>query len=380
MPFIGTNVFGSGPEPEKGQERKTPQKVEDLSMGADLDEIEKQKAQLAQASEQLRKKEQALEKEFGARLDAEGARRQEELKSSQRETGESIKALSREQSKNELLQKQVQSSLESIEALRKERQEALARSEALERELAVERRKAQQEDLQSHSGQQRIHTMEQELERSQKLLQERARELEKARAEPAPDSRRRIQELEQRLRIAEQEAKQRIAAPGSALKETASQRLPPPSAGEEKGRPSRTAFAEPPPSAGEEKGRPPRTAFAEPLPAGNMQKQFNEMAQVRQDPDGGFVGWSRRQSDDQALIVRVVQFILEQAVRTQASDIHLEPSDAFMRVRFRIDGMLSELLRVPAPKQFPVIARIRVMCGLDPVSYTHLTLPTILRV
>ena len=323
MPFIGTNFLESGEDPEK--RKKNPQKIEDLSVGADLDDIEKQKQQLAQASDQLRKKEQALEEDFRVRLE--------------KESREAQRALSREQTKNELLEKQVQSSLESIDALRKERQEALARLDALEKELAQERRKAQQEDLQSHSGAQRVLALEKELERAQKLLQERPRDMEKARAEARQESSLRIQELEQRLRRSEIEGKQRVQAQESARKESAPQKLPVAS------------------------------------PSGDMQKQFNEMAQVRLDKDGGFSGWTHRQSEDQALIVRVVQFILEQAVRTQASDIHLEPVGDFLRVRFRIDGMLSELLRVPASKLFPVIARIRVMCGLDPEQGASIAKP-----
>ena len=52
--------------------------------------------------------------------------------------------------------------------------------------------------------------------------------------------------------------------------------------------------------------------------------------------------------DDDAPVVQVVDRILTQAMRDRASDVHIEPSDDVVRVRFRIDGALKEVLQLPA--------------------------------
>jgi len=51
---------------------------------------------------------------------------------------------------------------------------------------------------------------------------------------------------------------------------------------------------------------------------------------------------------DDAPVVQVVDRILTQAMRDRASDVHIEPSDDIVRVRFRIDGALKEILQLPA--------------------------------
>ncbi len=52
-------------------------------------------------------------------------------------------------------------------------------------------------------------------------------------------------------------------------------------------------------------------------------------------------------SDDDAPIVRYVNSLIEQAIQNRASDMHLEPTESDLRVRFRIDGVLHEIDTVP---------------------------------
>jgi general secretion pathway protein E len=69
--------------------------------------------------------------------------------------------------------------------------------------------------------------------------------------------------------------------------------------------------------------------------------------------------------NDDAPIIRLINAILSQAVREQASDIHLEPFEDRVSVRFRIDGVLSEILS-PKPELAPVlVSRLKVMARLD---------------
>ncbi len=69
--------------------------------------------------------------------------------------------------------------------------------------------------------------------------------------------------------------------------------------------------------------------------------------------------------DDDAPVIRLINAILSQAVREQVSDIHLEPFEDRVSVRFRIDGVLSEVLS-PKPQLAPVlVSRLKVMARLD---------------
>lgn len=66
-----------------------------------------------------------------------------------------------------------------------------------------------------------------------------------------------------------------------------------------------------------------------------------------------------------APIVRLVHNILETAVRMKASDIHIERDGDFMRIRFRIDGILSEYMKMNSRPYKAVISRVKIMAGLN---------------
>src|SRR5262249_8672343 len=72
-----------------------------------------------------------------------------------------------------------------------------------------------------------------------------------------------------------------------------------------------------------------------------------------------------RDSDEEGLIIRLINAVLTQAVKENASDIHVEPFENRLVVRFRVDGVLREVLtskRAVAPL---VVSRIKVMSRLD---------------
>jgi type IV pilus assembly protein PilB len=68
---------------------------------------------------------------------------------------------------------------------------------------------------------------------------------------------------------------------------------------------------------------------------------------------------------DEAPIVRYVNSLIEQAIENRASDLHLEPSEGDLRVRFRIDGVLHEIDTVPKAIQSALISRLKIMSGVD---------------
>ncbi|MBN1104480.1 MAG: type II secretion system ATPase GspE, partial [Deltaproteobacteria bacterium] len=67
----------------------------------------------------------------------------------------------------------------------------------------------------------------------------------------------------------------------------------------------------------------------------------------------------------EAPIIRLVNLILTQALRRGASDIHIEPYEKVIVVRFRIDGILYEVFSLPKKFHAPVVSRLKVMAELD---------------
>jgi general secretion pathway protein E len=70
-------------------------------------------------------------------------------------------------------------------------------------------------------------------------------------------------------------------------------------------------------------------------------------------------------ADDSAPIIKLVNGILSQAVKDRASDIHIEVNELDMAVRFRVDGMLDDILEPPKRFQPAITSRVKVMAGLN---------------
>ncbi len=73
---------------------------------------------------------------------------------------------------------------------------------------------------------------------------------------------------------------------------------------------------------------------------------------------------------DNPTVIRVVNAILAEAVVALASDVHLEPDNSRLRVRYRIDGMLEDREPIPTTFSDPVVSRIKVMSKID-ISNRH---------
>jgi type IV pilus assembly protein PilB len=68
---------------------------------------------------------------------------------------------------------------------------------------------------------------------------------------------------------------------------------------------------------------------------------------------------------EDAPIVKYVNLLITQAIQDRASDIHLEPTETDLRVRFRIDGVLHEVMRSPKAIQSGVISRLKIMADIN---------------
>lgn len=87
--------------------------------------------------------------------------------------------------------------------------------------------------------------------------------------------------------------------------------------------------------------------------------------EVGQDDDDEESLEQMLESAEEAPVVRMVNMTLVEAIRTGASDIHIEPMERSVRLRYRIDGILAERPGPPKNLQSAVISRIKIMADLD---------------
>jgi len=86
-----------------------------------------------------------------------------------------------------------------------------------------------------------------------------------------------------------------------------------------------------------------------------------DLVQTTEEMDLSFL----EDAAEQAPVVKLVNLILMDAIRKQASDVHIEPYERSMRVRFRIDGILHEALTLPLSAHAPLISRIKVLAAMN---------------
>ncbi|MBQ8846343.1 MAG: Flp pilus assembly complex ATPase component TadA [Lachnospiraceae bacterium] len=91
----------------------------------------------------------------------------------------------------------------------------------------------------------------------------------------------------------------------------------------------------------------------------------DRFAQQRGDKDDDAKTEEMQAEVESSPIVVLVKTIIEQAVRMRASDIHIEPLETIIRVRYRIDGVLQEINRYQVSLLSAIIARIKIIGGMD---------------
>jgi general secretion pathway protein E len=92
-----------------------------------------------------------------------------------------------------------------------------------------------------------------------------------------------------------------------------------------------------------------------------LDEEFN-LTQVAQELQGPS---DLLESDDDAPIIRFINAVLTEAIKENASDIHIEPYENRLGVRFRVDGVLKEILQTRRALAPLVVSRIKVMSKLD---------------
>src|SRR3954462_4775351 len=90
-----------------------------------------------------------------------------------------------------------------------------------------------------------------------------------------------------------------------------------------------------------------------------------ESLEIDEDEDDPTIMEEIRESATDAPTIKLVNSIIAQAVEDGASDIHFEPHNKDMRVRFRVDGVLHETTTIPRRMVAGVVSRVKIMADLD---------------
>ncbi len=99
-----------------------------------------------------------------------------------------------------------------------------------------------------------------------------------------------------------------------------------------------------------------------------------DLSEILADVEEGDVEVSRVESDaavdleqqaGESPVIRYVNYIIQTAVKEGASDIHIEPTEKKMKVRFRIDGVLYEMMNPPRTMAAAITSRLKIMGNLD---------------
>jgi type IV pilus assembly protein PilB len=106
-----------------------------------------------------------------------------------------------------------------------------------------------------------------------------------------------------------------------------------------------------------------------------IQKNYNQNAQayeevlakleVEKPADHGVDLDDLQRASEEAPVVKLVSTLMSDAIEKRASDIHIEPYEGDLRVRFRIDGVLHEIMQPPAHLKPAIVSRVKVMASLD---------------
>ena len=106
------------------------------------------------------------------------------------------------------------------------------------------------------------------------------------------------------------------------------------------------------------------TLFPAEDPVARLLGGFDQGAEVLAVADEADEGASAEEASH-APIVRLVDTMLADGIASRASDIHVEPIEGGVAVRYRIDGVLRQAMKVPRSAGLPLISRLKIMSGLD---------------
>lgn len=96
-----------------------------------------------------------------------------------------------------------------------------------------------------------------------------------------------------------------------------------------------------------------------------IERNYNRASSINETIDQVLTGDSLAVDEDDAPMVRLVDQLVSMSIKLKATDIHLQPEERNLRLRLRVDGMLREEVTIPKALQSPVLARLKLMAGMD---------------
>ncbi len=97
---------------------------------------------------------------------------------------------------------------------------------------------------------------------------------------------------------------------------------------------------------------------------GDVNKELNEVIDVQRDEQSEVENVDEQDIAEDSPIAQTVNLLLEYAIRSHASDVHIEPREEFVQIRYRIDGVLKEVNRLPRNVIGALTSRIKILSTL----------------
>jgi type IV pilus assembly protein PilB len=97
---------------------------------------------------------------------------------------------------------------------------------------------------------------------------------------------------------------------------------------------------------------------------GDVNQELNQVIDVQREDNGENQAVSEADVAENSPIAQTVNLLLEYAIRSSASDVHIEPREEYVQVRYRIDGVLKEVNRLPRNVMNALISRIKILSNL----------------
>jgi len=97
---------------------------------------------------------------------------------------------------------------------------------------------------------------------------------------------------------------------------------------------------------------------------GDVNQELNEVINIQREDDGVAQQVSDADVAEDSPVAQTVNLLLEYAIKSSASDIHIEPREEHVQIRYRIDGVLHEVNRLPRSVLGALVSRIKILANL----------------
>lgn len=97
---------------------------------------------------------------------------------------------------------------------------------------------------------------------------------------------------------------------------------------------------------------------------GDVNKELSEVIDIQREDNTANENVSEAEVAENSPIAQTINLLLEYAIRSRASDIHIEPREDYVQVRYRIDGVLKEVNRLPRNVHRALVSRIKILSNL----------------